>query len=164
LLALDDEFAKEVSELESLDALRARIHEDLQHGAEHDAEHKMRHDLLTELGGRVKAVPDVLVDEEIDRRLEEFVRRLADQGIDPMKAEIDWQEFRERQRQPATDTVKSTLAVDEVARREQIDATDDDVEKEIEKFAGRAGRTPAAVRARLEKDGANGPHPRRRAP
>jgi len=43
---------------------------------------------------------------------------------------------------------------DEVARRESIDATDDDVEQEIEKFAGRAGRTPAAVRARLEKDGA----------
>jgi len=154
LLPLDDEFAKEVSELETLDALRARIHEDLQHGAEHDAEHKMRHDLLTELGGRVKAVPDVLVDEEIDRRLEEFVRRLTDQGIDPMKAEIDWQEFRERQRQAAVGTVKSTVAVDEVARREAIDATDEDVEQEIEKFAGRAGRTPAAVRARLEKDGA----------
>jgi trigger factor len=154
LLPLDDEFAKEVSELESLDALRTRIHEDLQHGAEHDAEHKMRHDLLTELGGRVKAVPDVLVDEEIDRRLEEFVRRLTDQGIDPMKAEIDWQEFRERQRAAAVGTVKSTVAVDEVARRESIDATDEDVDQEIEKFAGRAGRTPAAVRARLEKDGA----------
>ena len=154
LLPLDDDFAKEVSDLESLDALKGRIKEDLQHGAEHDAEHKLRHDLLTELGGRVKTVPDVLVEQEIDRRLEEFVRRLVDQGIDPMKAEIDWQEFRARQRQPATETVKSTVAVDEVARRESIEATDEDVEQEIEKFAGRAGRTPAAVRARLEKDGA----------
>lgn len=154
LLPLDDEFAKEVSELATLDELKTRIHEDLQHGAEHDADHKLRHDLLTELGGRVKAVPDVLVEQEIDRRLEEFVTRLVDQGIDPMKAEIDWKEFRERQRGPATETVKSTLAVDEVARRESIDADDADVEKEIEKFAGRAGRTPAAVRARLEKDGA----------
>ena len=154
LLPLDDDFAKEVSDLESLDALRDRIKEDLQHGAEHDAEHKLRHDLLTELGGRVRNVPDVLVEQEVDRRLEEFVRRLVDQGIDPMKAEIDWQEFRERQRQPATETVKSTVAVDEVARRESIEATDEDVDKEIEKFAGRAGRTPAAVRAHLEKDGA----------
>jgi len=154
LLPLDDEFAKEVSELETLDALRERIHEDLQKGAEQDAEHKMRHDLLAELGGRVTTVPDVLVNEEIDRRLEEFVRRLVDQGIDPMKAEIDWPEFRERQRGPAAETVKSTLAVDEVARRESIEATDEDVEQEIEKFATRAGRTPAAVRARLEKDGA----------
>lgn len=154
LLPIDDEFAKEVSELDTLEALRARIHEDLQHGAEHDAEHKMRHDLLTELGSRVKTVPDVLVDEEIDRRLEEFVRRLTDQGIDPMKAEINWQEFRERQRAPAIETVKSTLAVDEVARREAIEAADADVDQEIERFATRAGRTPAAVRARLEKDGA----------
>jgi trigger factor len=154
LLPLDDDFAKEVSDLESLDALRARIKEDLQQGAEQEAEHKLRHDLLTELGGRVKTVPDVLVEQEIDRRLEEFVRRLVDQGIDPMKAEIDWQEFRTRQRQPAVETVKSTVAVDEIARREAIDVTDEDIEQEIEKFAGRAGRTPAAVRARLEKDGA----------
>jgi trigger factor len=154
LLPLDDDFAKEVSDLESLEALRGRIREDLQHGAEHDADHKLRHDLLTELGGRVRNVPDVLVEQEIDRRLQEFVTRLVDQGVDPMKAEINWQEFRERQRQPATETVKSTVAIDEVARRESIEATDEDVDKEIEKFAGRAGRTPAAVRARLEKDGA----------
>jgi trigger factor len=154
LLPLDDEFAKEVSELETLDALREQIHKDLQKGAEQDAEHKMRHDLLMELSARVTTVPEVLVNEEIDRRLEEFVRRLVDQGIDPMKAEIDWQEFRERQRGPATEAVKSTLAVDEVARRESIETTDADVEQEIEKFAARAGRTPAAVRARLEKDGA----------
>ena len=154
LLPLDDDFAKEVSDLESLEALRGRIREDLQHGAEHDADHKLRHDLLTELGGRVRNVPDVLVEQEIDKRLQEFVTRLVDQGVDPMKAEIDWQEFRERQRGPATETVKSTVAIDEVSRRESIEATDEDVDKEIEKFAGRAGRTPAAVRARLEKDGA----------
>ena len=152
LLPLDDDFAKEVSDLDSLEALRAQIHEGLRNGAEHDAEHKMRHDLLAELSGRIKSVPDVLVEAEVDRRLEEFVRRLVDQGIDPMKAEIDWQEFRERQRGPATDSVKSTLAVDEVARRESFEATDEDVEREVAKFAERAGLTPAAVRARLERD------------
>src|SRR6187200_2258432 len=118
LLPLDDDFAKEVSDLDSLEALRAQVQEDLQKGAEHDSEHKVRHDLLTELTSRIKSVPEALVEQEIDRRLEEFVRRLADQGIDPMKAEIDWQEFRERQKQSATDTVKGTVAVDEVARRE----------------------------------------------
>src|SRR6185295_19186628 len=87
-------------------------------------------------------------------RLEEFVRRLMDQGVDPMKAEIDWREFRERQRDPATDTVKSTLVLDEIARRESIEASAEDVAAEIERFAERAGRTSAAVRARLEKEGA----------
>jgi len=154
---LSDEFAKEVSDTETLDALRERIRHDLQHEAEHEAEHKVRHDLLQDLAGRMRAaVPVALVEREIDRRLEEFVRRLMDQGIDPAKAGIDWQEFRERQRSPSEDTVRSTLVLDEIARREQIAATDDDVAAEVNTFAERTGRTPAAVRARLEKEGGVG--------
>jgi len=102
----------------------------------------------------MKAPPDVLVEQEVDRRLEEFVRRLVEQGIDPMKVEIDWREFRVRQRDAAAETVQSTLVIDEIARRESIDATEDDVNGEIARFAERAGRTPAAIRGRLEKEGA----------
>ena len=130
------------------------MREDLTHGAEEESSHQMRHELLQQLGARLKVAPDVMVDQEVERRLEEFVRRLMEQGVDPMKASIDWQDFREKQRAPSTDTVKSTLVIDEIARREKIEATDEDVENEIAKFAERAGRTPAAVRARLEKDGA----------
>lgn len=154
LLPLDDEFAKEVSDVATLEELRTKVREDLTRGAEEESSHQMRHELLQQLGARLKVAPDVMVDQEIERRLEEFVRRLMEQGVDPMKASIDWQDFREKQRPASTDTVKSTLVIDEIARREQIDATDEDVENEIAKFAERAGRTPAAVRARLEKDGA----------
>ena len=151
---LTDEFAKDVSEVETLDALRDRIRHDLQHEAEHEADHKVRHDLLQNLAGRMRAaVPAALVDREIDRRLEEFVRRLMDQGMDPMKAGIDWQEFRERQKGPSEETVKSTLVLDEIARRETLAADETDVAAEIEKFAERTGRTAAAVRARLDKEG-----------
>jgi trigger factor len=79
-----------------------------------------------------------------------------EQGIDPMKTEIDWREFRERQREAAAETVRSTLVLDEIARRESIEATDEDLTREIERFAERAGRTAAAVRARLEKEDAIG--------
>ena len=154
LLPIDDEFAKEVSEVDTLDALRDRIREDLQKGAEQEADHQVRHDLLQALSTRLKTAPDVLVDQEIDRRLEDFVRRLMEQGLDPMKVNVDWQDFREKQRAAATETVKSTLVIDEIARREGIAATDDDLAAEIEKFAERGGRTSAAVRARLEKEGA----------
>jgi trigger factor len=101
----------------------------------------------------VKQAPEVLVDREVDRRLEELVRRLMEQGVDPMKANVDWQQFRDAQRQPAEETVKSTLVLDEIARREQVQATDEDVAAEIDRFAERSGRTPAAVRATLEKEG-----------
>jgi trigger factor len=152
LLPLDDEFAKEVSELATLDELRDRIRQDLQAEAEREADHHVRHELLQQLSARMKNPPEVLVDREVDRRLEELVRRLMEQGVDPMKANIDWQQLRAGQRQPAEETVKSTLVLDEIARREQIDATDDDLTKEIDRFAERSGRTSAAVRAALERD------------
>ena len=63
-------------------------------------------------------------------------------------------DFRQRQRESALETVKSTLVLDEIARRESIAATDDDLNAEIAKFADRASRTVTAVRAQLEKDGA----------
>jgi len=154
LLPLNDDFAKEVSDLATLDELRQRVREDLQKEAEHEAEHRLRHDLLQELAGRLKTAPEALVEQEIDRRLEDLVRRLMEQGVDPTKANIDWREFRERQRGAASDTVRSTLVIDDIARREQIEATDEDVEQEVARFAERTGRTPAAVRARLEKEGA----------
>jgi trigger factor len=154
LLPLDDEFAKEVSDTETIEALRDRVREDLQHGAEEESQHAVRHELVKELAGRMTSPPDVLVDQELDRRLEEFVRRLVDQGIDPMKVEINWREFRERQKDAAAETVRSTLVLDEIARRESIAVTEADVDEEIERFAERAGRTAPAVRARLEADGA----------
>jgi len=51
LLPLDDEFAKEVSDVDTLDALRTRITDDMQHEAEHEADHKVRHELLQQLSG-----------------------------------------------------------------------------------------------------------------
>jgi trigger factor len=151
---LDDDFAKQISEVDTLEALRERVRHDLQHDAEHEAEHAMRHELLATLGARLKGdVPAVLVDDEVERRLEEFLRRLIGQGIDPTKANINWDELRERQRPSADASVRSTLVLDEIARREGIDATDEDLDQEIARFAERAGRTPPAVRARLEKEG-----------
>jgi trigger factor len=154
LLPLDDDFAKEVGDTDTLDALRERIRTDLQQGAEQDADHQVRHELLQQLSARLQAAPDVLVDREIDRRLEELVRRLLDQGVDPTQTDINWQDYRERQRPAALQTVKSTLVVDEIARREAIAVTEEELAAEVETFAERSGRTPAAVRARLEQEGA----------
>lgn len=154
LLAIDDDFAKEVSDVETLDALRDRVRTNLQEGADADADHAVRHALLQQLAARVPAAPEVMVEQEVDRRLEEFVRRLMEQGLDPMQVNVDWRELRERQRETAVETVKSTLVLDEIARREGVTVTDEDLDAEIAKFAERAGRTTEAVRARLEKEGA----------
>ena len=151
---LDDEFAKDVGDFESLAALRDRVQADMQADAERHAKQHVRGDLLKQLGQRIAfELPSSLVDREVDRRLEEFVRRLMDQNVDPRKAGIDWSQFREAQREPARDAVASALVLDEIARRENLTVTAEDVDKEVEQYAERSGRTPAALRAQLEKEG-----------
>jgi trigger factor len=151
---LDDEFAKDLGEFDTLDALTTRVREDLAHEAQHAAEREDRAELMKQLAPRLPFdVPASMVERELDRRLEDFARRLVDQNVDPRQAGIDWNAFRESQRDVARDAVAAALVLDEVTRREQLDVTDEEVEREVGRYAERTGRTPAAVRAALEKEG-----------
>jgi trigger factor len=151
---LDDEFAKDLGEFDTLDALKARVREDLEHEAKHAAEREDRAELMKQLATRLPFdVPASMVEREVDRRLEEFARRLVDQNIDPRQAGIDWNAFRESQREVSREAVAAALVLDEVTRREQLEVTEEEAAREIERYAERTGRTPAAVRAALEKEG-----------
>jgi len=151
---LDDEFAKDLGELDTLDALKTRVREDLEHEAKHAAEREDRAELMKQLATRLPFdVPVSMVEREVDRRLEEFARRLIDQNVDPRQAGIDWNAFRESQREVAREAVAAALVLDEVTRRERPEVTEDEVEQEVGRLAERTGRTPAAVRAALEKEG-----------
>ena len=110
---------------------------------------------MKELAARVTVdIPESLVERELDRRTEEFARRLMDQNIDPRRANIDWDQFRDSQREASRESVKSALVLDEISRRENVTVSDEDIEKDVAQYAERSGLTPAAVRARLEKEGA----------
>ncbi|OFV89793.1 MAG: trigger factor [Acidobacteria bacterium RIFCSPLOWO2_12_FULL_65_11] len=151
---LDDELAKDLGDFATLDALRSRVREDLEHEARHASEREIRAELMKQLAARVPfEVPISLVERDMDRRLEEFGRRLMEQKIDPSQAGIDWAAFRESQREVAREAVGAALALDQVARRERIEATDEEIEQEVGRFAERMGRAPAVVRAQLEKEG-----------
>jgi trigger factor len=154
LPSLDDEFAKDLGQFDTFDALRARVHSDLQQEAEAASTRGARTDLLRQLSERVPFdLPAGLVDREMDRRVEEFAQRLLQQRIDPRQANIDWAEFREAQRQPARNAVSSAIVLDEIARRENLVVGAAALDKEIDQIAERVGRTAVAVRAQLEKDG-----------
>jgi trigger factor len=154
LPALDDELAKDLGDFETLDALRARVREDLQQEARLATERELRAELMKQLAARVPfEVPASLIERELDRRIEDFARRLVDQNIDPRQAGIDWPAFRESQGAAAREAVAGAIVLDEVARREGLEVGEADVEREIERYAERSGRTPAATRAALEKEG-----------
>jgi len=152
--ALDDELAKDLGEFDTLSALRTRVRADLEHEARHAADRELRGSLLKQLAAWLPFdVPVSLVDREVDRRIDELAGRLIDQGVDPRQAGIDWEAFRDSQRPAAREAVGSTLVLDEVARRERLAVSDEEIDREIARFAERGGRAPAAVRAALDKEG-----------
>ncbi len=151
---LDDEFAKDIGDFASLDALRERIRTEMLNDAEAHQQRHLRGDLLKQLATRVTfEIPASMIEREMDRRVEEFARQLMSQNIDPRQAGMDWAQFRESQREAAREAVAGALVLDEISRREGITVSAEDVDKEVERFALQTGRTPAALRAQLEKEG-----------
>ena len=139
---------------ETLEALKEQVMTELREQAERDTNRKMRDNLLIQLATRIPgAVPEVLINREVDRRVEHLVTQLVAQKIDPRQANINWEEFRENQRAAATDTVKSTLVLDEIAEKEKIEVVNEELTHEIERLAVRSNRTVSATRALLEKEG-----------
>ncbi len=118
LPTLDDEFAKDLGEFQTLADLRGRIRQDLEQDADRERTRRMRQQLLEQLAARMTGeVPEGMVAREVDRRVEEFARRLMDQGVDPRQAAINWDEFRTQQQDPAVATVKSVLVLGRHCRR-----------------------------------------------
>ena len=156
---LNDEFAKDAAGesggFTTLDGLRAKVRENLQAARDHQQAAQGREKILELLVKRHDfPVPDALVDQQMDVRLERVVRSLAGQGVDPRAVNVDWVSLRNRQRARAVDDVKAELILDRIATTEKIDASDEDVEKEISALAERSGEATTAVRARLTKQGA----------
>jgi trigger factor len=156
---LNDEFAKdaagETGGFTTLAEMRKKILENLEAAKTQQQEAQAREKILEQLVKRHDfPVPEALVENQMDIRLERVVRSLAAQGVDPRAVNVDWVSLRKRQREHAVDDVKAELLLDRIATEEKIEATDEDVEKEIEKLAERSGESATALRARLTKQGA----------
>ena len=152
---LNDEFAKELGEFDSLDGVRKQIRENMEAEKRHTAEHAAKDKLVAELVKRNDfEVPESLIDRQIDLRLERGLRALAAQG---MKMEdlkkMDLPRLRAGQRDQAVHDVKSSLLLERIADMEKIPVSNEEVEREIESLAKQSKQTSEAVRARLTEDG-----------
>lgn len=152
---LNDDFAKDVSDAATLDELKKKVSEGLEHERDHRQKDLLREKVLAEL---VKLhdfpVPESLVEHQKDVRLERVVRSLAAQGVDPRAVNVDWVALRKRQQERATDDVKAELIIDRIATAENIDVTEQDLQHELEHMASHSGESVEVVRARLTKQGA----------
>ena len=149
----DDEFAKDL-DFDSLLALRGDIREKLQKNEERRVDRELKAQLVESLVERASfEVPEALVERHMTARTEQAARSLAMQGIDPSKLEMDWREYREKQREDSVKAAKADILLDEIARREGIDASDEELDGEIARLAERVRSSKEALRAQMEKEG-----------
>jgi len=153
---LNDDFSKELGEFSTLNEIRQRIREGMEHDRRQAAEREAKDKLLAELVRRNDfEVPEALVERQIDVRLERGLRALAAQGMrsEDMK-KMDLARVRVGQREQALQEVKASLLLEKIADVEEIIVGDEEIDREIEALAGQTDQAPDAIRARLTRDGA----------
>ncbi len=153
---LNDDFARELGDFQSLGDLRSKVRAQMEHEKQHAAEHEAKEKLVEELVRRHDfPVPEALVDRQVDVRLERGLRALAAQGMraEDMKR-MDFGRLRAGQREAATREVKASLILEKIADQEKIEVSEEEVEQEIEAIAKQMKQQADAVRARLTRDGA----------
>ena len=151
-----DEFAKELStDFATYDDLRNRIRENMKAEKEHEAEHQGKDRIVEELVRRNDfPVPEAMINQQIDLRLERGLRALAAQGMrtEDMKR-MDFDRLRLGQRAGAVREVKASLILEQIADQEKIDVSDEELDHELSALATQAKQPVEQIRARLTQDG-----------
>lgn len=150
---LDDEFAKELGEFETLDALRERIQEDLVAAAERETRQALRKSLLDGLLERFDfPVPPGLVDRRLGSRLEMAHRELQQSfPEDELHAQLG--RWREEWRPDAERDVREELVLDAVGEAQGFEATAEAVDERLEELARDQGIDPQRLRKAYEEGG-----------
>jgi trigger factor len=152
---LDDDFAKEIGNYETFADLEARVREHLAVRKRRAVESETKDRLFQALGERYSfAVPESLVQEQIDARLERGLRALAAQGMDTdQMRKLDFARLRAAQRDGAAAEVKNFILLDHIAQAENISISDEELDGELQIAALQAREPFDTLKARLTQDG-----------
>jgi trigger factor len=152
---LDDDFAKELGSYESIDDLKTRVREHLANRKRRALENETKDHLMAALIERFPfPVPESIVQDRVDARLERGLRALAAQGMDPAQMrKLDFTRLRGAQRDGALAEAKTTILLDRIAHEENITVGDEELEQELQIAAIQARESVDALRTRLTADG-----------
>jgi trigger factor len=155
LPALDDEFARDLGDYQSLDELREAVRRSTFQEKQYAAQQEAKEELIDRLVERHEfAIPEAYVERQIENQVKMQLRNLAGQGVDPSTIKLDWQKVKENQRDKAVRSVRASLLLEKIAEREGVVATRDEVDREVQRIARQEREAVAVTRARLEKEGA----------
>ncbi|MGE0883841.1 MAG: trigger factor [Blastocatellales bacterium] len=153
---LDDEFAKDFGEYETIQEMRDKVREMLVKQAENQADSRLRESLLEQiLNDYDFEVPSVLVEQQASDRVREFAYSLIRMGMPPQSAQsIDWAERMKDAREQAIRDVRSALVVSRIGDKEDIKVSKDEIDAEIAQMAAASGEDVDQLKARLTRDDA----------
>jgi trigger factor len=153
----NDELAQELGDYRDLAELKEAIRKSIFSQRQYEAQQEARNKIVDKLvDAHEFPVPEALVDRQIRNRVEQSLRAMAGEGIDPRSIKLDWEKVKETQREKAVREVKASLLLGRVSEREAIHATQEDVDREVERIARQQREPVAAVKMKLEKEGAMG--------
>ncbi|AEP87671.1 trigger factor [Bacillus spizizenii] len=138
---LDDEFAKDIDEeVETLAELTEKTKKRLEEAKENEADAKLREELVLKASENAEIdVPQAMVDTELDRMLKEFEQRLQMQGMNlELYTQFSGQDeaaLKEQMKEDAEKRVKSNLTLEAIAKAENLEVTDEEVDAELTKMA-----------------------------
>ncbi|SCZ09889.1 trigger factor [Alkaliphilus peptidifermentans] len=140
LPALDDEFAKDVSEFDTLDELRVDIKNKLEEQAKNKTEKEFRNTVVENIVKTVDInIPEAVIERQIDSMLKDFEYQLSYQGLNleyyyQMTGSKE-EDLRSQMREDAATRVKSQLVLDKICEQEKIEATEEELQSELQKVA-----------------------------
>ena len=155
--ALDDEFAKDVSEFDTLKDLKADIKKKMTAERTEAAQRAFEDVLMAKVAEGVEAdIPHEMVELQAERMMEQFKQQLASQGI-PFDQYLKMTgtteaDFRKQADGPAAEQVKMDLAVEAIIKAEGLEATDEDVENELKNVAEKYGMDLETVKKYLRPE------------
>lgn len=156
---LDDEFAKDVDEdVDTLVELKAKTKEDLQKQKDDAADEAIEDAAIKEAvnNAEVQPVPQAMLDDEVQRQLDQYLGNMQQQGIDPkMYYQLTGTSEDDLKKQFSADAetrVKTNLVLEAIVAAEKIEPTEDEVQAEVKDLAGQYGMEEKAVRAALSDD------------
>ncbi|MBA4548688.1 trigger factor [Thermoactinomyces intermedius] len=156
---LDDEFAQDVSEFDTLEELKADIEKNMKEKAEKDKENFIRNELVEKAAQNATVeIPEVMIENETENMLRQFEQRLMYQGLNlETYAQFtgqDQEALKDQFKEDAEKRVRADLVLEAIAKEEQIEVKDEEVEEEIKQMAEEMGREADEVRRILENQGA----------
>ncbi|MGO0884387.1 trigger factor [Clostridioides difficile] len=140
LSTLDDEFAKDTSEFDTLDELKADVRAKLEEEAKNKADAEIRNSVVEKVAENTEIeIPEVMVEHQIDNMLNELNYQLQYQGFGLQQllemTGRTMEELREERKEDAKKLVKSSLVLEAITKAEGIEATEEEFKAELEKMA-----------------------------